>query len=454
MTRVKMISLNVKGIAQKIKRTNITKMLKQHNPDIIFMQETHSTKHTSNTWGTEMNMHLHLAHGTSSSCGTAIAISKKLNCEVIKETDDKYGRFVMLDVKMSDTIITLINVYAPNNDDPEFFINLFSMLSKHENADIIIGGDFNFVMDTSMDATNKDRKNNYKVERIVKEFMSELMLIDVWRLQNPETLTYTWSKKKPFTASRIDYFLVNHSLTSKIKSSIKPAGFTDHSIISIIIQIESVQRGRGLWKLNNSHLHNIEYVNNINQCIDESLFNESCQLPPERWEIMKENMINKSIKWSKINASKNKKNIKMLVKKLSLFKEKMENCTQEKLRQEYANNYERVKTLYERHQQNIVKGSIVRSRQNWYEEEAKGSKYFLNLEKVRYSNKTMKMLIKDDGTIIREQKKILQEQLKFYRKLYKNDPNVYFNYTNHTDVKLTQEDKDHLDRPISLNELT
>ena len=82
------------------------------------------------------------------------------------------------------------------------------------------------------------------------------------------------------------------------------------------------------------------------------------------------------------------------------------------------------------------------------------NKYFLGLEKLRYSNKTMKQLIEDDGSIERDQKKILMEQVNFYRKLYTSNSNVFFEYENKMQTKLTTDDKNNLGKDISLDELS
>ena len=306
----------------------------------------------------------------------------------------------------------------------------------------------NLVMDTVLDATNIDRKNNSKSLYLIKQYMFETLLIDVWRSLNEERFQYTYAKKKPFTASRIDYFLVNYCLTANIKAEIIPACFTDHNLIQIVVDLKGIPRGKGLWKMNNSHLKNIEYVKAMNNSLNDTVYNFSVQNGIEKWETIKENVIKTSMKWSQRNASKNKKDMRELIYKMKMFKTKIEKTSDQTLRQEYVNNLEKTKTIYEEKLSKRVQGSIVRARQHWYNEEASGSSYFLNLEKTRYSNKTMKMLIKEDGSIVRDSKKILLEQYKFYKKLYSADPKVYFSYTNNTDIKLSNEDKEKLDKPL------
>lgn len=48
------------------------------------------------------------------------------------------------------------NIYAPNEDNPAFFEDLFYRLSDFNCDDIVIGGDFNLVFDLE-----KDKKGGF-----------------------------------------------------------------------------------------------------------------------------------------------------------------------------------------------------------------------------------------------------------------------------------------------------
>ena len=37
-------------------------------------------------------------------------------------------------------------------------------------------------------------------------------LVDIWRLQNPESKQFTWSQKNPLIKRRLDYWLVSDSV--------------------------------------------------------------------------------------------------------------------------------------------------------------------------------------------------------------------------------------------------
>ena len=63
-------------------------------------------------------------------------------------------RFLMMND--DDVNMTLANIYAPNEDNPAFFEDLFYRLSDFNCDDIVIGGDFNLVFDLE-----KDKKGGF-----------------------------------------------------------------------------------------------------------------------------------------------------------------------------------------------------------------------------------------------------------------------------------------------------
>ena len=51
-------------------------------------------------------------------------------------------------MKIENAVLTLVNIYEPNNDNPDllFFQNLLDHLVSFECEEIIVGGDFDLVM--------------------------------------------------------------------------------------------------------------------------------------------------------------------------------------------------------------------------------------------------------------------------------------------------------------------
>ena len=66
-----------------------------------------------------------------------------------------------------------------------------------------------------------------------------------------------------------------------------------------------------------------------------------------------------------------------------------------------------------------TQGAIIRSRQQWYEEGQKNSRYFFNLEKRNSNLKSFKILELSNTSITEDPDAILNEMKTYYQKLYR-----------------------------------
>ena len=96
----------------------------------------------------------------------AVLFCPGLQVVVAKIIKDVNGRFVLIDIEIEGKRFAIVNVYAPNEDKPEFFLDLFSEMSKMQAADKIIVGDFNLVLDEKKDSCCR-KKNNDKSRDVI-----------------------------------------------------------------------------------------------------------------------------------------------------------------------------------------------------------------------------------------------------------------------------------------------
>ena len=177
----------------------------------------------------------------------------------------------MCDLKTNGKSITLTNIYAPNEDDPAFFKNLLDHLQDFEGDEIIIGGDFNLVLDVEKDKKGGLSKTHHNAQKTILEICDNLDLVDAWRILNPEERRYTWRQTQPTVHCRLDFFLTSQSLLGSIISANILQGFkTDHSMITLNISLHSNPRGPGFWKLNTSLLADKDYIDLIRLTIHET----------------------------------------------------------------------------------------------------------------------------------------------------------------------------------------
>ena len=82
MVRGKFISLNTRGIGNYRKRRTIFTWLRKQKPDVVFLQETHSTQGNEVSWQREWGATLICSHGANNARGVAILIRNNFDCGV------------------------------------------------------------------------------------------------------------------------------------------------------------------------------------------------------------------------------------------------------------------------------------------------------------------------------------------------------------------------------------
>ena len=138
-------------------------------------------------------------------------------------------------------------IYGPNQDVPSFYQDLFDQLPNYDSKHILIGGDFNLVLDQEKDSKYRQPSHPNCVNTI-KDLMEEWELIDIWRSLNPEIFSYTWHKTKPkFIFSRLDMFLTNIGLLGSTQNcEIVRCTGTDHDAVKLELKIDEYNRGPGI----------------------------------------------------------------------------------------------------------------------------------------------------------------------------------------------------------------
>ena len=128
---LKIISANVRGLRQSIKRKDLLDYLKEKQPDIICLQETHLVQEDINTLIKEWNIEYFVAGTSTNSRGVAILLNNTFEYKVTKTTRDKEGRYIILDLDIANLFtLTIANIYAPNLDDNKWYQHFFDQLVK------------------------------------------------------------------------------------------------------------------------------------------------------------------------------------------------------------------------------------------------------------------------------------------------------------------------------------
>lgn len=118
---VKICTYNARGLRDFCKRKQLFLLLKHKEYDVIFIQESHLLDNELHLWRNQWGGEILCSNGTSNSKGVLILFKRKLQYEIKNVIKDTNGRYLVLEIVIEETELILVNVYAPNNDSPEFF---------------------------------------------------------------------------------------------------------------------------------------------------------------------------------------------------------------------------------------------------------------------------------------------------------------------------------------------
>ena len=157
------------------------------------------------------------------------------------------------------------------------------------NDNSIFGSGFNIVLEMELDRKGGAKTTHFKLQEIIRNWIENYELVDVWRAHHPLVTQYTWCHKKPVPVySRLDYFLVSFGLLGYIKrSEISPGYKSDHSLIKLNLKTTSNRRGQGFLKLNCSFLEHDKYIKKITTTIQETIENNPNTENPQLWDTLK-----------------------------------------------------------------------------------------------------------------------------------------------------------------------
>ena len=267
------LSANVRGLRQVLKRTDLFDYFKSKKADILCLQETHLVTEDINTLIKDWNITYYLSGNSTNSRGVAILINNTFEHSIKNVIKDQEGRYLLIDIDIVNLFtITLVNIYAPNHDDSVWYNDLLALITKKRENSFIICGDWNTPL-ADIDAYNYTTLRHPINRKIINEFIMKENMVDVWRLSNKILRGFTWKSQNPCRRSRLDYFLISEDILSlDPKVEIIPAYKSDHTPILLSFIKSRQSRGRGLWKFNNQLLQNQDYID----MVKEEIFLAKC----------------------------------------------------------------------------------------------------------------------------------------------------------------------------------
>ena len=362
---------------------------------------------------------------------------------------------------MQDQLFYFVNIYAPNKTKEQctFFQLIQSELDNlniEADGNIIIGGDFNVILNPELDGLGGKPKLKESVKTI-DEMRLSFDLIDIWRVRNPDVKHFSWRQKNPVVHRRLDFWLINSSIQEDIEGTdIIPAIRSDHSAITLSFNgIEEHQHGPSFWKFNASLLEDETYVSLIkdkyNSWIEEG---KDFEDPRVLWDFIKYKIRQETITYSKIKARKRREKLLNLEKNM---KDCQSACDLDPSLKN-LNDLETLQTEYDQHYEFIAQGQIIRSRANWYEQGEKSNKYFLRLENSRKKKSCIPKLNLENDYYTSDAEEILNEIHSFYANLYDKKDDYFYeesidSFLDKVNTSiLTNEHRDSLEKQLTMSE--
>lgn len=267
--------------------------------------------------------------------------------------------------------ITLVNLYASNLDDPQFFHDLFFNL-PNPSVDTYIGGDFNLALDPTLDRSSTKQTTLTRAAKALKAELKSSGLCDIWRMQDKLTREYSFYSPTHNSFSRIDMFLIPLAKAHTIPSCEYLARtISDHSGLLITIPATDTSCHGKRWRFNSYLLNDPEFLDFINTYLDVFFeTNQNSTSPDFIWESMKAYIRGQIISSTSSRRKKYNLKVESLEKEIKQLEQRLLTTQNTEIEQKL-----RSKQLeYNTTTTHKIENAMRRTRQKFYEQGDKTGK--------------------------------------------------------------------------------
>lgn len=455
------ISWNVKGLNNITKRNRIFSHLSTFKPHITFLQETHLETLQHDKLKKKWISHVYHSKYNSKARGVAILVSKNVPFTCTNVISDSNGRYIIVSGKIYNTAVILINIYAPNWDDSHFFSKLIELIPDVNNHQLILGGDWNCVLQPSLDRSkiHPNKPNAHpKSAAVIKNFLQTYNLSDPLRTINPLSKQFSFFSSVHHTYSRIDYFLLDNSLIPFVsRCKYHAIVISDHCPVQLDIVFPETCASQRVWRFDTSLLADEVFMTVFTAKIDVFIYlNDTTEVAKSTvWESLKAYLRGEIISYSSYKNKERNKELKQLTERISsvdaqyavnpspdLFKQKL-------LLQSQFN------TLSIRDTERLM----LRTRQHIYEHGDRAGKLLAHQLRRSISKNVISEIVDESGHILTNHAKINEAFQQYYSNLYTSqctsDPLDTDSFLDTLDIpSIDQDQLTALENPISELEIT
>ena len=471
---IKLITYNCRGLRNTNKlRRLLEKTSKLVNKGaIVALQETHKIdeKIMKDIWTHKFILNC----SSTDQKGIAILFNKKY--EIVDQYLDNDDRIAIVNIKSESQQFIVANVYCPNDHREsvikieDLYQNLLKFKFDSPEGVVLLMGDLNVCM-TDKDSLNR---TSLRQEQIVVSNITEnnkmMKLKDSFRHCKDEA-GFTWNRGKCF--SRLDHVFVSESILRYIKEVSTDWAFdkSDHAAVIIDVKLPTTsQLGPGIVRVNTSVLENhklLEQIRiNLKEYLDQAPISWNPNLKLEFLKVGIRTTFAEAARQYNIDSKCEHEMVEGELNHLVNLKIKMASV-QNVNKEEQTRKLENIELaisqiqakqtiLATKYSQDLAKKAKIK----WYELGERSNKYFLGLLKLRQCQKYIGE-ITCEGIKFVGQKAVELGIMNFYSGLYSKVPSNFRwdNFENEDDFykycpKLTDEQREYVDRPLSLEEIS
>uniref|UniRef100_A0A8P0TAN8 RNA-directed DNA polymerase n=1 Tax=Canis lupus familiaris TaxID=9615 RepID=A0A8P0TAN8_CANLF len=448
------VTLNVNGLNDPIKRRRVSDWIKKQDPSICCLQETHFRQKDTYSLKIKGWRTIYHSNGPQKKAGVAILISDKLKFTPKTVVRDEEGHYIILKGSIQQEDLTILNIYAPNVGAAKYINQLLTKVKKYLDNNTLILGDFNLAL-SILDRSSK--QNISKETRALNDTLDQMDFTDIYRTLHPNSTEYTFFSSAHGTFSRIDHILGHKSgLNRYQKIGIVPCIFSDHNALKLELNHnKKFGRTSNTWRLRTILLKD----KRVNQEIKEELkrfmeTNENEDTTVQNlWDAAKAVLRGKYIA---IQASIQKLE-RTKIQKLTLHIKELE-----KKQQIDPTPKRRRELIKIRAELNEIKTrrtveQINRTRSWFFERINKIDKPLASLIKKKREKTQINKIMNEKGEITTNTKEIQTILKTYYEQLYANklgnleEMDAFLE--SHKLPKLEQEEIENLNRPITREEI-
>ena len=125
------------GLPMTEKRRDLFHYVRNKKYNIICLQDVHINAQLEPFITSEWGYEVFFSSFTNSSRGVMILMNNNFEYKVERVKTDKNGNYIILDIIIQGKRITLVNLYGPNQDNPNFYTNIKQKVSEFENDQVL-----------------------------------------------------------------------------------------------------------------------------------------------------------------------------------------------------------------------------------------------------------------------------------------------------------------------------